>query len=183
VVHADPGLLERVVANLIDNALRHGHGCSVVVRARALADGEAQLQVSDHGPGLAADALDSLFTPFQRLGDRTSRPSGPSSNSWSVIAAPWFPNVDCSARYGDLLTEPKRTTCGSTSRNCAANSNHNRPVRVTSSPNPAWDTVFRINSPKGTQQKDDVTERPRHYFIPGTSATPQVKEEGHEWIS
>jgi two-component system, OmpR family, sensor histidine kinase KdpD len=73
-VHADPGLLERVVANLIDNALRHGHGCSVVVRARASADGQAQLQVSDHGPGLGADALDSLFTPFQRLGDRTSRP-------------------------------------------------------------------------------------------------------------
>jgi two-component system sensor histidine kinase KdpD len=73
-VHADPGLLERIVANLIDNALRHGHGCSVVVRAAASADGEARLQVSDHGPGLPADALDSLFTPFQRLGDRTARP-------------------------------------------------------------------------------------------------------------
>jgi two-component system sensor histidine kinase KdpD len=73
-VQADPGLLERVVANLIDNALRHGNGCSVVVRATVSADGEAQLQVSDRGPGLAADALDSLFTPFQRLGDRTSRP-------------------------------------------------------------------------------------------------------------
>jgi two-component system sensor histidine kinase KdpD len=74
-VHADPGLLERIVANLIGNALRHGHGCSVVVRtAAASVDGEAQLQVSDHGPGLPADALDSLFTPFQRLGDRTARP-------------------------------------------------------------------------------------------------------------
>jgi two-component system sensor histidine kinase KdpD len=61
-VLADPGLLERVVANLIDNALRHGHG------------EEAELAVSDRGPGLPAEALDSLFAPFQRLGDRTSRP-------------------------------------------------------------------------------------------------------------
>jgi two-component system sensor histidine kinase KdpD len=35
---------------------------------------EAELCVIDHGPGLPADALDSLFAPFQRLGDRTSGP-------------------------------------------------------------------------------------------------------------
>jgi two-component system sensor histidine kinase KdpD len=72
-VLADPGLLERVVANLIDNALRHGHGASVLVRA-AVHGEEAELAVSDRGPGLPAEALESLFAPFQRLGDRASRP-------------------------------------------------------------------------------------------------------------
>jgi two-component system, OmpR family, sensor histidine kinase KdpD len=72
-VLADPGLLERVVANLIDNALRHGHGASVLIRAAVYGE-EVELAVSDRGPGLPADALDSLFAPFQRLGDRTSRP-------------------------------------------------------------------------------------------------------------
>jgi two-component system, OmpR family, sensor histidine kinase KdpD len=72
-VLADPGLLERVVANLIDNALRHGHGASVLIRA-AVHGEEAELAVSDRGPGLPAEALESLFAPFQRLGDRTSRP-------------------------------------------------------------------------------------------------------------
>jgi two-component system, OmpR family, sensor histidine kinase KdpD len=72
-VLADPGLLERVVANLIDNALRHGHGASVLIRA-AVHGEEAELAVSDRGPGLPAEALESLFAPFQRLGDRASRP-------------------------------------------------------------------------------------------------------------
>ena len=72
-VLADAGLLERVVANLIDNALRHGRGASVVIRA-VVHGVDADLQVSDRGPGLPAAALESLFVPFQRLGDRASRP-------------------------------------------------------------------------------------------------------------
>ncbi len=46
-VHADPGLLERVVANLVDNALRHDDG---VVTVRGFC---GELCVIDHGPGLA----------------------------------------------------------------------------------------------------------------------------------
>ncbi|MGH3574880.1 MAG: sensor histidine kinase, partial [Pseudonocardiaceae bacterium] len=72
-VLADAGLLERVVANVIDNALRHGQGSSVLIRA-TVHGGEAELAVSDRGPGLPIGALESLFAPFQRLGDRSSRP-------------------------------------------------------------------------------------------------------------
>jgi two-component system sensor histidine kinase KdpD len=72
-VHADPGLLERVVANLIDNALRHGHGRSVTVRA-AVRSGYGELRISDRGPGLPAERLDSLFAPFQRFSDRSPAP-------------------------------------------------------------------------------------------------------------
>jgi two-component system sensor histidine kinase KdpD len=68
-VLADTGLLERVVANVVDNALRHGRGAPVAVRASAHAH-RVELRVVDAGPGVPTDAADGLFAPFQRLGDR-----------------------------------------------------------------------------------------------------------------
>ncbi|WP_326569286.1 sensor histidine kinase KdpD [Amycolatopsis rhabdoformis] len=72
-VLADPGLLERVIANVLDNALRHGGG---VVSARASAHSEhVELRIVDHGKGLRKGTADSAFAPFQRLGgDRDSTP-------------------------------------------------------------------------------------------------------------
>jgi two-component system sensor histidine kinase KdpD len=72
-VLADPGLLERVVANVVDNALRHGAapGSRPVVEVRASAHaGHVELHVVDHGRGLPKGAADTIFAPFQRLGDR-----------------------------------------------------------------------------------------------------------------
>jgi two-component system sensor histidine kinase KdpD len=68
-VLADPGLLERVIANIVDNALRHGHGAPVALRASAHAD-LVELRVVDSGPGVRVADADRLFAPFQRLGDR-----------------------------------------------------------------------------------------------------------------
>ena len=68
-VLADPGLLERVVANLVDNALRHGAGAPVTLRASSHAE-HVELRVVDEGPGVPAGRAEQLFTPFQRLGDR-----------------------------------------------------------------------------------------------------------------
>jgi two-component system, OmpR family, sensor histidine kinase KdpD len=68
-VLADPGLLERVIANIVDNALRHGRGSPVVLRASAYAD-LVELRVVDSGPGVRVADADRLFAPFQRLGDR-----------------------------------------------------------------------------------------------------------------
>jgi two-component system sensor histidine kinase KdpD len=68
-VLADPGLLERVVANVVDNALRHGKGAPVVLRASAHAD-NVELRVVDSGPGVSVADAEKLFVPFQRLGDR-----------------------------------------------------------------------------------------------------------------
>lgn len=67
-VTADAGLLERVVANLVDNALRHGRGAPVAVRASAHAD-RVELRVVDRGPGTARE---DLFVAFQGRGDRRS---------------------------------------------------------------------------------------------------------------
>jgi two-component system, OmpR family, sensor histidine kinase KdpD len=73
-VLADPGLLERVLANVVDNALRHGAGAPVALRASTHAD-RVELRVVDRGPGVPRDGADRLFAPFQRLDgpDRADR--------------------------------------------------------------------------------------------------------------
>lgn len=68
-VVADPGLAERIVANLVDNAVRHGGDGPVSLRTSAHAD-RVELRVVDRGPGVARDA--ELFTAFQHLGDHDS---------------------------------------------------------------------------------------------------------------
>ncbi|MEV6275801.1 sensor histidine kinase KdpD [Nocardia sp. NPDC051832] len=69
-VQADAGLLERVLANLVDNALRHAPRDSPV-RVTADAQGErVSIAVADTGPGVDKNAEEQLFEPFQRLGDR-----------------------------------------------------------------------------------------------------------------
>ncbi|MCD2195464.1 DUF4118 domain-containing protein [Actinomycetospora endophytica] len=72
-VSADPGLAERIVANLIDNALRHGGDGRVAIRTSAHGD-RVELRVVDTGPGVGRDA--ELFTAFQRLGEHDSAPGG-----------------------------------------------------------------------------------------------------------
>ncbi|TDD91473.1 sensor histidine kinase [Actinomadura rubrisoli] len=67
---ADPALLERVLANLITNAVRFNPpGAPVLVTASAHAD-RLELRVIDRGPGIPAADRDRVFEPFQRLGDR-----------------------------------------------------------------------------------------------------------------
>lgn len=69
-VAADAGLLERVLANLIDNALRHAPA-DAPVRISAQRDGDrVTIAVADTGPGIPRGAEEQVFAPFQRLGDR-----------------------------------------------------------------------------------------------------------------
>ncbi len=69
-IHADAALLERVLVNLVSNALRHSpEGTHPVITASALAD-RVEIRVIDRGPGIPAENRDQVFQPFQRLGDR-----------------------------------------------------------------------------------------------------------------
>ncbi|MDN4612857.1 DUF4118 domain-containing protein [Leifsonia sp. F6_8S_P_1B] len=66
---ADPGLLQRVVVNLLANAVRHSpEGRPVRLSASTFA-GRVELRVVDHGPGIPPERRDDVFVPFQRLGD------------------------------------------------------------------------------------------------------------------
>ena len=68
-VTGDAGLLERVVVNLADNALRHSPaGRPPTLAGTARAD-RVELSVTDHGPGIPEADRDRVFRPFQRLGD------------------------------------------------------------------------------------------------------------------
>jgi two-component system, OmpR family, sensor histidine kinase KdpD len=69
VVTADGGLLERVLANLVDNALRYAPDSPVRVTAGQIGD-RVLIAVVDEGPGIPRGAEDQLFAPFQRLGDQ-----------------------------------------------------------------------------------------------------------------
>jgi two-component system sensor histidine kinase KdpD len=66
---ADAVLLDRVLVNLLSNALRFSpEGERVVIAASSFA-GTVQLRVTDRGPGIPAGRRDEVFVPFQRLGD------------------------------------------------------------------------------------------------------------------
>ncbi|ROP63360.1 ATP-binding protein [Curtobacterium sp. ZW137] len=68
-VLADPVLLQRVLVNLLANAVRFTpSGTSVRVAASAF-DGAVELRVVDHGPGIPEAQRNDVFQPFQRLGD------------------------------------------------------------------------------------------------------------------
>jgi two-component system, OmpR family, sensor histidine kinase KdpD len=70
-VEADPVLLQRVLANLVDNALRHTSP-TTLVRIVGRSDGSRVLvEVVDHGPGIPQAQLGAVFTPLQHLDDRT----------------------------------------------------------------------------------------------------------------
>jgi signal transduction histidine kinase len=73
----DPPLVERLVANLVDNAIRHNqpHGhIDVTTTARG---GQAVLSVANSGPPIPAEEVERLFRPFQRLGaERTDQSDG-----------------------------------------------------------------------------------------------------------
>ncbi|MGW3417245.1 DUF4118 domain-containing protein [Streptomyces phaeochromogenes] len=69
MVAVDPGLLERSVANLVENAVKYSAAEErVVVSASAMAD-RVEVRVVDRGPGVPDAAKDRIFEPFQRYGD------------------------------------------------------------------------------------------------------------------
>ncbi len=68
-VSADPVLLQRVVANLLANAVRFSPAGSRVRVATSTFGDRVEIRVIDHGPGVDEARREDIFLPFQRLGD------------------------------------------------------------------------------------------------------------------
>jgi signal transduction histidine kinase len=82
-VSGDPALLSRLVANLIDNAVRYNRpGGTVQVRLRAGA-----LTVRNTGPEVPEDRIGELFEPFRRLPANRSRSAEGAGLGLSIVAA------------------------------------------------------------------------------------------------
>lgn len=107
------GLAERLVVNLVDNALAYNTpGGWVEVTTRAEGD-RAVLTVSNSGPVVAADELDRLFQPFQRVGTtRTHREGlGLGLSIVSAIATAHQAELDAVPRSEGGLTMTVRFPC------------------------------------------------------------------------
>jgi len=68
-VRADPAILERVVVNLAENALRYSPAGKPPLIAASTLGNRVELRVVDRGPGLPEGDRERMFVPFQRLGD------------------------------------------------------------------------------------------------------------------
>ena len=79
-IEADPGLLERVLANIVENAVKYAPDSPIEVTAAVGGTGKArvngfpasELRVIDHGDGVSRDDVAAMFRPFQRLDDAPS---------------------------------------------------------------------------------------------------------------
>ncbi len=84
-VSADIGMIERVISNLIDNALRYTpRGGSVEVDG-ARVDGHVQLRVHDTGYGIAADDLPHITERFYKVRGRKARTSGGTGLGLAIV--------------------------------------------------------------------------------------------------
>jgi two-component system sensor histidine kinase KdpD len=72
LVLADPGLLDRVLGNVIENALHHQPRPGTVLVTTSSLGPRAQVRVVDTGPGVPEDSRERIFLPFQRQGDAPS---------------------------------------------------------------------------------------------------------------
>jgi len=71
-VEGDPALLERMVANLVENAVRHNHPGGWLEAATGSGGGWAFVRVANGGREIPADEVESLFEPFRRLNGRVA---------------------------------------------------------------------------------------------------------------
>jgi signal transduction histidine kinase len=85
-LHGDPDLIERLAANLIDNAVQHNIPAGTIDVATRLEDGQVILSVANTGPVIPPADIDRLFQPFQRAADRTGNGDG-HGLGLSIVAA------------------------------------------------------------------------------------------------
>ena len=67
-VHADPGRLEQVFLNLLANAMEHNPNSATIEVTVRTAAGRAEVVVRDHGDGVTAEDIRTMFEAYTRLG-------------------------------------------------------------------------------------------------------------------
>jgi signal transduction histidine kinase len=72
VISGDPVLAERLIANLVDNAVQYNHADGDIWISTRTKAGSTQLTVANTGPVISQADAGRIFQPFQRLSDRTS---------------------------------------------------------------------------------------------------------------
>jgi len=87
ILDGDPLLVQQLVTNLIDNAVRHNVPGGDVWIATGTSDGQAVLSVTNSGPVIPPAEVDRLFQPFQRFGPRPARRDGGHGLGLSIVHA------------------------------------------------------------------------------------------------
>ncbi len=106
-VRAKPLALKRILANLVDNALRYGGGGQPIDIEYHLLDGRVDICVLDRGPGIPESEHEAVFRPFHRLEPSRSSATGGSGLGLAIVrqladANGW--SVDLSPRNGGGTT-------------------------------------------------------------------------------
>ena len=86
-LEGDPLLIQQLVTNLIDNAVRHNVPGGEVLVGTGTSGGRAVLSVSNTGPVIPPAEVDHLLQPFQRLGPRQARRDGGHGLGLSIVRA------------------------------------------------------------------------------------------------
>jgi CheY-like chemotaxis protein/anti-sigma regulatory factor (Ser/Thr protein kinase) len=73
VVHTDPALMDRVLSNLVGNAVRYTERGRILVGCRRMAGDQVRIEVFDSGIGIPADKLGEIFEEFRQLGNPERR--------------------------------------------------------------------------------------------------------------
>jgi len=87
LLDGDPLLVQQLVTNLIDNAVRHNRPGGEIRVATGTSGGRAVLSVSNSGPVIPPAEVDRLFQPFQRFGPRPARRDGGHGLGLSIVDA------------------------------------------------------------------------------------------------
>lgn len=100
-IEADPGLLERVIANIVENAVKYAPNSDITIlgsvggMGSATIDGHpaSELRVVDHGKGVPAGNVMAMFRPFQRLDDVSYGAQGGTGVGLGLAVAKGFTEI------------------------------------------------------------------------------------------